>query len=33
MTRYEVIILPAAERDISEAYEWIAERDPDAAIK
>ena len=33
MTRFEVIILPAAEHDIGEAYEWIVEREPDAAIK
>ena len=32
MTCYGVIILPSAERDISEAYEWIAEREPDAAV-
>ena len=33
MTRYRVIILPSAERDIGEAYEWIAEREPDAAVR
>jgi plasmid stabilization system protein ParE len=33
MTRFEVIILPSAERDIGEAYEWIAEYDADAAIR
>jgi plasmid stabilization system protein ParE len=33
MTRYEVIILPSAERDISEAYEWIAEQEPNAAVR
>jgi plasmid stabilization system protein ParE len=31
--RHQVIILPSAESDISEAYEWIAERDADAAIR
>jgi len=31
--RYQVIILPAAERDIGEAYEWLEERDADAAIR
>ena len=33
MTRFEVIILPSAERDIGEAYEWLAERDAEAAIR
>ena len=33
MTRFAVIILPAAERDITEAYEWIAEYDADAAAR
>jgi len=33
MTRFEVIILPSAERDIGEAYEWIAESDAGAAIR
>ena len=33
MKRYQVIILPAAERDIGEAYEWLEERDADAAIR
>ena len=33
MKRYRVIILPAAERDIGEAYEWIADANIDAAIK
>ena len=33
MKRYRVIILSAAERDIGEAYEWIADADTDAAIK
>jgi plasmid stabilization system protein ParE len=30
---YQVIILPAAERDIGEAYEWLAEQDAEAAIR
>jgi plasmid stabilization system protein ParE len=30
---YQVIILPAAERDIGEAYEWLAEQDTVAAIR
>jgi plasmid stabilization system protein ParE len=30
---YQVIILPAAERDIGEAYEWLAEQDNEAAIR
>jgi len=30
---YQVIILPAAERDIGEAYEWLEERDADAAVR
>jgi len=29
---YEVIILPSAEHDIAEAYEWLAEQDEEAAI-
>ena len=33
MTRFEVIILPSAEREIGEAYAWIAEYDADAAIR
>ena len=33
MRRFEVIILPSAERNISDAYEWIAERDEDAAVR
>jgi len=32
MRHYEIIIQPSAERNISEAYEWIAERDEKAAI-
>jgi plasmid stabilization system protein ParE len=30
---YRVIILPSAERDITQAYLWLAERDEDAAIR
>jgi plasmid stabilization system protein ParE len=30
---HQVIILPAAERDIGEAYEWLAEQDAEAAIR
>ena len=33
MTRYRVIITPSAERDIEQAYLWIAERDEDAAAR
>ena len=33
MTRYRVIITPHAERDIEEAYLWIAARDADAAAR
>jgi plasmid stabilization system protein ParE len=33
MTRFEVIILPAAEDDIDRAYAWLAERDADAATR
>ena len=33
MKHYQVIILPSAENDIGDAYEWIAERDEDAAIR
>ena len=33
MKLYQVNILPSAERNISEAYEWIAGRDPEAAIR
>ena len=33
MKRHAVIILPSAERDIGEAYEWIAERDAEAAVR
>ena len=32
MKRFKVIILPSAESDIGDAYEWIAERDAEAAI-
>jgi plasmid stabilization system protein ParE len=31
--RQQVIILPSAESNISEAYEWIAARDQAAAIR
>jgi plasmid stabilization system protein ParE len=30
---YQVIILPAAERDIGEAFEWLAEQDVGAAVR
>ena len=33
MKLYQVIILPTAERDIGEAYEWLAEQDAEAAIR
>ena len=33
MKRYPVIVLPAAERDIGEAYKWLAEQDEEAAIR
>ena len=33
MKRHSVIILPSAERDIGEAYEWIAEHDSEAAVR
>ena len=33
MKHYQVIILPSAERDIGEAYEWLAEQDAEAAIR
>lgn len=33
MKRHQVIILPAAEHDIGNAYEWIAEEDADAAVR
>ena len=33
MKTHQVNILPSAERNISEAYEWIAERNPDDAIR
>lgn len=33
MKRHAVIIQPSAERDIGEAYEWIAEYDEQAAIR
>ena len=33
MKRYQVIILPSAEREIGEAYDWLAEQDESAAIR
>jgi plasmid stabilization system protein ParE len=33
VTHYSVIILPSAEREIGEAYEWLAEQNSDAAIR
>ena len=33
MKRHQVIILPAAEYDIGEAYEWIAAQDAEAAVR
>ena len=33
MKTHQVNILPSAERNISDAYEWIAERNPVAAIR
>ncbi len=33
MKHYQVIILPSAERDIGEAYEWLAEQDAESAIR
>ena len=32
MKQHQVIILQSAERDIAEAYEWLTERDPSAAV-
>jgi plasmid stabilization system protein ParE len=31
--RFRVIVLPSAEQDIGDAFEWISERDQAAAIK
>jgi plasmid stabilization system protein ParE len=31
--RHSVIILPSAERDIAESYDWLADRDADAAVR
>jgi plasmid stabilization system protein ParE len=31
--RYSVIILPAAERDIGEAYEWLQAHDMEVAVR
>ena len=33
MKHYQVILLPAAERDIGEAYEWLAAQDAEAAVR
>ncbi len=33
MRHHQVIILPSAERDIGEAYEWLAGQDESAAIR
>ncbi len=33
MKHYQVIILPSAERDIGEAYEWLVEQETEAAIR
>jgi len=33
LKRNQVIILPAAERDIGEAYEWIAKQNAEAAVR
>ena len=33
MKQYQVIILPSAERDIGEAYEWLAGQDAESAIR
>lgn len=33
MTRFKVIVLPSAERDIGEAYAWIADDDAGAATR
>lgn len=33
MNRCQVIILPSAERNIGDAYEWLAGHDEDAAIR
>lgn len=30
---YEVLIMPSAEAEFEAAYLWIAERNPDAAVK
>jgi plasmid stabilization system protein ParE len=30
---FQVIILPSAERDIGEAYEWLAEQEEEGAIR
>jgi plasmid stabilization system protein ParE len=33
VTHYTVIILPSAEREIGEAYGWLAEQNTEAAIR
>ncbi len=33
MKHYQVIMLPAAERDVGDAYEWLAEQDSEAAAR
>lgn len=33
MKRHSVNILPSAERDIGEAYEWLERQDPEAAVR
>ena len=33
MNPHQVIILPSAERDIDEAYQWLARQDPEAAVR
>ena len=33
MKHFQVIVLPSAERDIGEAYEWLAGQDAAAAIR
>jgi len=31
--RFQVIILPSAERDIGEAYEWLVDQNEEAAVR
>ncbi len=33
MTHYTVIILPSAEREMGEAYKWLAEQNAEAAAR